>query len=349
MDCEQALEAVSAALDGELTAKERVELEAHLSVCPACRALAEDFSLLNAALMENEHAPPQMLAEQVMERIAGENKVVPISSGRRPGQRRWMGLAAALALVVCAGGLGVWQRGDHGDTGAPMAYSNSNLVPVSGSAGNSGGTEEEAQQVVVDDELCDVSAEPASNEGEKPAPAMAAPSVVPSAKTSGPGDGWQETVENYTPYGPAAPADPAEGRQSAENGTVVVSSEEALELVFEHLGGYESFPAAQLRYTTVYGALTPAYCLRTQTVGDTELSEYCLDYVRLSANALYHEIRLYEAVTDLVNASNSTNTFNWFAVDVDGRGEILEEFPPDCDAECAGEYIDSYQNTITDD
>lgn len=354
MDCERALEAISAALDGELSPTERAELEAHLSSCPACRALAEELSVLNAALERSEAAPPQSLAEQVMERIAGENKVVPISAGRRRGWRRWMGVAAALALVVCAGGLGMWLRGGieaDNTSGAPMAYSGGYYPQPSSAAGTSEGsewTDMDAEAPTACDGV-NAGAEPgaapfwngdAAPAMPEPAPAMEAPedapSAVPSAKASAPGSSWQEIVGSCNPC------------ETLED-DVSIDSEKALNLVFEHLGGYQSFPAAQLRYTTVYGALTPAYCLRTQTVGDTELSEFCLDYVRLSTNALYHEIHLYETVTDLTNAANSTNTFNWFAVDVDGSGEILEEFPPDYDEERTEEYIDSYQNAVAGD
>lgn len=111
MDCEQALEAISAALDGELSPAGRAQLEEHLSVCPSCRALAEDFRVLSLALEQTEQAPPPELAAGVMARIAAEGKVTPISALRRRGARRWLGLAAMLALVICAGGLGLWLRG----------------------------------------------------------------------------------------------------------------------------------------------------------------------------------------------------------------------------------------------
>lgn len=108
MDCEQALEAISAALDGELSPAERLELEAHLSVCESCRALAEDFRVLTAALDGTEAAPPPELAENVMARTAS---ITPILAGKRKHGRRWLGLAAMLALVICVGGVGLWLRG----------------------------------------------------------------------------------------------------------------------------------------------------------------------------------------------------------------------------------------------
>ena len=54
MDCNQALEYISAALDGELTAEEVAELDAHLADCPECQALAEEFGILSVALSDME-------------------------------------------------------------------------------------------------------------------------------------------------------------------------------------------------------------------------------------------------------------------------------------------------------
>lgn len=134
MGCEQALEAISAALDGELSPAERAELEAHLSGCPDCRALAEDLRVLTAALDRTEAAPPPGLAAGVMERVAA---VTPISAGRRKSDRRWLGLAAMLALVICAGGIGLWLRGadltaemnEYSGGGAPAALAPAAPVP----------------------------------------------------------------------------------------------------------------------------------------------------------------------------------------------------------------------------
>ena len=42
LTCEQALELISAQLDGALTAEEAGALDEHLAQCPACRALRAD-------------------------------------------------------------------------------------------------------------------------------------------------------------------------------------------------------------------------------------------------------------------------------------------------------------------
>lgn len=108
MDCEHALEAISAALDGELPQSQWVKLEAHLSSCPSCRALAEDLRALTAALEESDEAPPPELSARVMERVAADRAAPRSNLGGRLRRRRWTGLAAMLALVACVGGLGLW-------------------------------------------------------------------------------------------------------------------------------------------------------------------------------------------------------------------------------------------------
>ena len=47
LTCEQALELISAQLDGALTAEEAGALDEHLAQCPACRALRADLSTLH--------------------------------------------------------------------------------------------------------------------------------------------------------------------------------------------------------------------------------------------------------------------------------------------------------------
>lgn len=344
MDCERALEAVSAALDGELTEAEQVQLEAHLSACPGCRALAEELSALNAALEENEPAPPPSLAEQVMERIAGQSKVVHLSAKRRQSTRRWAGLAAALALVVCAGGLGLWFRGGVAETGgAPMAYTGDSFRSNGAAGGDERVGGDASKEAAVND---GISAEPPPNttsDGDvQPAPAMAAPS---DDNRSSPCPGAREPGSGPESSEPSAKSPTGSAEDAA------AEQEKALNLVFEHLGGYGSYPEAKLRYTTTYGTSMPAYCLKVEEEAETT-SEYCLDYVRISSNALYHEIHLYENVTyeeENEGEGNSTVTCNWFAVDIEGSGEILAEFPEDYDAERELEYIDSYVNAVTGD
>ena len=99
--CERCTQLLSARLDGELTAREAQELEAHLADCPECRALAEELEAIHAAFPQLEEIPaPEGFAQGVMERIREEAnpKVIPLF--RRPQFRALAGLAACAALCL---------------------------------------------------------------------------------------------------------------------------------------------------------------------------------------------------------------------------------------------------------
>lgn len=108
--CERCTQLLSARLDGELTAREARELEAHLASCPECRALAEELEAIHAAFPRLEEIPaPEGFAQGVMERIREEAgpKVIPLF--RRPQFRALAGLAACAALC-----LGLYRAGMPG-------------------------------------------------------------------------------------------------------------------------------------------------------------------------------------------------------------------------------------------
>ncbi|MBP3486071.1 MAG: zf-HC2 domain-containing protein [Oscillospiraceae bacterium] len=112
--CECYNEQMSAALDGELSAGERRELDAHLAVCPDCAALFERLSRHSAALRALECQTPTGLKDSILSRLppqpspAEEPKPSP---GAQPASkkapvslwRRWGGLAACAALVLAVG------------------------------------------------------------------------------------------------------------------------------------------------------------------------------------------------------------------------------------------------------
>lgn len=115
-DCARYVELLSARLDGELTPAEERELEAHLAVCPACRALEEQLAELRKGFDGLEEVPaPEGFARGVMDRIRAQEdrpKVVPLF--RRPQIRALAGLAACLVLCVGlyqSGLLGRWGQG----------------------------------------------------------------------------------------------------------------------------------------------------------------------------------------------------------------------------------------------
>ena len=59
MNCDQALEAISAKLDGELDAAQQAALEAHLQSCQACRAVYETLQTVDVILPDTQLEPPK--------------------------------------------------------------------------------------------------------------------------------------------------------------------------------------------------------------------------------------------------------------------------------------------------
>lgn len=102
VNCETALELLSAKLDGELQEEDQKALDAHLSHCPHCQKIAQAYEDLDEGLLDMMEEPPAQLRAGVMAEIAKEN-VVPIP------KKRWMfgsgtAVAAAIALVILAVG-----------------------------------------------------------------------------------------------------------------------------------------------------------------------------------------------------------------------------------------------------
>ncbi len=93
---------LSLRLDGMLEPEEERELEAHLAVCPRCRALAQELEAVHTAFPQLEDcSAPEGFAQGVMERIGAleqKPKVVPLF--RRPQVRALAGLAACAVLCI---------------------------------------------------------------------------------------------------------------------------------------------------------------------------------------------------------------------------------------------------------
>ena len=85
MDCEKALELMSAELDGMCTEQERAALQAHLEACADCRETYRQLRALDEALQDAELEPPQALHDNVMRQIRKEKK---------PARRVWLPAAA---------------------------------------------------------------------------------------------------------------------------------------------------------------------------------------------------------------------------------------------------------------
>ena len=101
MSCGEAVELISALLDGELGVSDTIRLQHHLADCEACRAAQASemwlHSLLAAGALSEE--PPDLLRPRIQEHIAREAALA--LRGRAPWWRR------ALFLAVVSGALSV--------------------------------------------------------------------------------------------------------------------------------------------------------------------------------------------------------------------------------------------------
>lgn len=112
LTCDEALELISASLDGPLAPDEAVRLEEHLKICAPCRALRADLESLHDQLPLLNAPVPEGLSQRILDQIHAEPKVVPLP--RRHGLprhwRQWAASAAVFALVLLgAGGIGLAQ------------------------------------------------------------------------------------------------------------------------------------------------------------------------------------------------------------------------------------------------
>lgn len=128
MDCTRYEELMSAALDGELSAGERRELDRHLAQCPACAELFDELREQSAALRGLDCRLPDSLHDRILKDLPPQEKPAP----RPAAWRQWAALCACLVLV--AAGIFALTRTDMpgGGTAAPVPapYSNGdNLIP----------------------------------------------------------------------------------------------------------------------------------------------------------------------------------------------------------------------------
>ena len=115
MNCEQAYELMSARLDGALSAAQEETLRAHLEGCPACRALMETMTGLDAKVAALREPAPEGLKKGVLYRID------QATGKAKTPRRRWFGpgtaLGAVAAVLVLLVGLGVFPLGTKSAAG----------------------------------------------------------------------------------------------------------------------------------------------------------------------------------------------------------------------------------------
>lgn len=104
MNCDTALEQMSAMLDGELPQSARAQMLAHLASCERCRAVYDGLCAADAALAMDQQEPPAALRAGVMQAIRAE---APRRGKRRTGRYIVAALAAAAAVFIMLSGLGV--------------------------------------------------------------------------------------------------------------------------------------------------------------------------------------------------------------------------------------------------
>lgn len=125
MNCDQAVEAISARLDGELCAQEARELDAHLQTCAQCRALAQALSGLETELEGLDAEAPDTLVPGVMRTIRAEKK-----RKSRPRRTAWF-IAAAAALALLLGATGVIELPGFGANHASVSIGDALSAPKS--------------------------------------------------------------------------------------------------------------------------------------------------------------------------------------------------------------------------
>lgn len=349
MTCEEALLAISAALDGELPPEARARLSEHLMQCESCRELAEDLRVLTNALEDSNREPPAGLAESVRKAVAEQPQPVPDRKRRRPpylrGRLGLRSLAALLALCVGLGAIGLFATGQGGgETGSAAVRFQSAQAPPGAMEKSAPGVSDGASgggaagySATEDGDQAEAPMEPADAEAPQPAPAsVPMPSIAPSphaaAGTYNYGGTEEDTPESGSDGG--GPTSDSTGPTAGNGGfgsvrmegeeKLTITPEEALELVFEHLGGYEAYPEALLYDTASGNARMLGYSLRTVET-EAVRSEYRLHYVGLTDDGKSYEFHLYEDMTDKTDGGGHTATTNWIEVSLDG-GEITAMF-----------------------
>lgn len=125
--CKEYEARISALIDDELSAHERIEVLEHIAQCPACKAYWEDLLSIRDALRAQEVVPAGF-ADAVMARVhmTAQEKVSDKKVLRFPQWKRFAALAACCAVVV----LGIWAA----DLAPEMGMDDMNMCATNGSA-----------------------------------------------------------------------------------------------------------------------------------------------------------------------------------------------------------------------
>jgi anti-sigma factor RsiW len=102
LSCQETQELIHGYLDGELDLVKSLEIERHLQSCPACARAHTDFQKVRSALKGSDlyFSPPSALRDRIRLSLGNTGKA---ARAPRVLTRRWLALAASLALVAITG------------------------------------------------------------------------------------------------------------------------------------------------------------------------------------------------------------------------------------------------------
>ena len=101
MNCEQAMELLSAQLDHEIPADDKTLLEHHLGDCPGCRATRDALRTQDGELRES-FEPRRRAAVAIAEKVSEKLRAAPAGQGGTFPRPSWPRLAAAFGIVAAA-------------------------------------------------------------------------------------------------------------------------------------------------------------------------------------------------------------------------------------------------------
>ena len=316
MTCDEALIAISAALDGEADEREQRELETHLAQCPECRAIADDFGFISAALSEGEEFPAGL-----RERMEQELKAADAVKKKPNIWKRYGSLAAMLAVVLCLGGLFAMQGGQKKDAAMEYFSFDGGFNNGASSAGSAAGTGIFAgdYSVVAD------SADAARVIGEQAGPAASASAQIVENKA--------ESQTSAPAIAPVAPPEQETVQHDPPDHATIYST---LKMVFEELGGSKAYP--DLCDKDYYYFVLE----RTENKQTGAVSELKLEYTGLSENGKYltFALRLYTQDKEVA----SLTVMNNYAVSKE-RDKVLCEY---AENRSDADHVKAYRQAITE-
>lgn len=153
--CKEYEARISALIDDELTAEERIEVMEHLARCPVCKAYWDDLLAMRDILRTQEQSVPAGFTDAVMARVrqTKQDTVRERKTLRFPRWKRFAALAACCAVVM----LGIWSMDwmPNLESSMDMAATNNCPAPersaaqgdaMTGSVWDNGCTNDSAQE-----------------------------------------------------------------------------------------------------------------------------------------------------------------------------------------------------------